>query len=32
LARMSRWMYATGWIVANAAQRPDVIAGFKLER
>jgi hypothetical protein len=32
LARMTRWMYATGWIVANAAQRPDVIAGFKLER
>jgi hypothetical protein len=25
-------MYATGWIVANAAQRPDVIPGFKLER
>ena len=32
LARMTRWMYATGWIVANAAQRPDVIPGFKLER
>jgi Zn-dependent M28 family amino/carboxypeptidase len=32
LARMTRWMYATGWVVANAAQRPDVIPGFKLER
>ncbi len=32
LARMTQWMYATGWIVANAAQRPDVIPGFKLER
>jgi len=29
---MTRWMYATGWIVANATQRPDLIAGFKLER
>jgi hypothetical protein len=32
LARMARWMYATGWDVANAAQRPAVDAGFKLER
>jgi Zn-dependent M28 family amino/carboxypeptidase len=32
LVRMTRWMYATGWIVATAAQRPDVIPGFKLER
>ena len=32
LAKMSRWMYATGWIVANAPQRPDVVPGFKLER
>ncbi len=32
LTRMTRWMYATGWIVATAAQRPDVIPGFKLER
>lgn len=32
LARMTRWMYATGWVIATAAQRPDVIAGFKLER
>jgi peptidase M28-like protein len=32
LARMGRWMYATGWIVASAAQRPDVVPGFKLER
>ena len=32
LAKMTQWMYATGWIVANAAQRPDVVPGFKLER
>jgi Zn-dependent M28 family amino/carboxypeptidase len=32
LARMTRWMYATGWAVANAAQRPAIDAGFKLER
>jgi peptidase M28-like protein len=32
LANMTRWMYATGWIVANAAKRPDVVPGFKLER
>lgn len=32
LARMTRWMYATGWTVANAAQRPDLEPGFRLER
>lgn len=32
LARMTRWMYATGWVVATAPQRPDVVPGFKLER
>jgi len=32
LTRMAQWLYATGWIVANAPQRPDVIPGFKLER
>jgi hypothetical protein len=32
LARVARWMYATGWMVANAAQRPTVEPGFKLER
>jgi Peptidase family M28 len=32
LARMTRWMYATGWAVANAAERPAVDSGFKLER
>ena len=32
LTKMTKWMYATGWIVANAAQRPDVVPGFKLER
>jgi len=32
LTKMTRWMYATGWIIDNAPQRPDVIPGFKLER
>jgi Zn-dependent M28 family amino/carboxypeptidase len=32
LARFTRWMYATGWLVANADQRPPVDPGFKLER
>jgi Zn-dependent M28 family amino/carboxypeptidase len=32
LTRMTQWMYATGWSVANAAQRPAVDPGFRLER
>jgi hypothetical protein len=32
LTRMTQWMYATAWYVATAAQRPDLIPGFKLER
>lgn len=32
LTRMARWMYLTGWYVANAAKRPAVDVGFKLER
>lgn len=32
LKRVSDWMFATGWMVANAAQRPTVDPGFKLER
>ena len=32
LERMTRWMYGTGWAVANAAQRPTVDPGFQLER
>jgi hypothetical protein len=32
LARMAQWMYATGWEVGNAATRPAVDSGFKLER
>ena len=32
LANMTRWMYATAWIVATAPQRPDVVPGFQLER
>jgi len=32
LTRMARWMYLTGWYVANAPKRPAVDAGFQLER
>ena len=32
LTRMAQWMYATGWLVAGAEQRPAVEPGFKLER
>lgn len=32
LTRMTQWMYLTGWLVANAPQRPGIDAGFKLER
>ena len=32
LRRMTQWMYATGWSVGNADQRPAVDAGFRLER
>jgi hypothetical protein len=32
LTRMARWMYLTGWYVANAPRRPAVDAGFRLER
>ena len=32
LTRVAKWMYATGWAVANADQRPAVDPGFKLER
>lgn len=32
LRRMTQWMYATGWLVGNAAQRPRLDPGFKLER
>ncbi len=32
LTRMARWMYATGWEVANTDVRPAVDPGFKLER
>jgi Zn-dependent M28 family amino/carboxypeptidase len=30
LARMARWMYMTGWIVANADERPAIDPGFVL--
>ncbi|MBF9252088.1 M28 family peptidase [Pontibacter sp. 172403-2] len=32
LARMTRWMYATGWTISQTPQRPAVDPGFKLER
>jgi len=32
LARVTRWMYETGRAVADAAERPGIDAGFKLER
>lgn len=32
LTRMARWMYLTGWFVANAPQRPAIDPGFRLER
>ena len=32
LTRMTKWMYLTGWIVANAKERPVIDAGFQLER
>jgi Zn-dependent M28 family amino/carboxypeptidase len=32
LRRMTEWMYRTGWKVANAAKRPAIDPGFKLER
>ncbi|HUQ84575.1 MAG TPA: M28 family peptidase [Gemmatimonadaceae bacterium] len=32
LTRMAQWMYLTGWFAANAAERPKVDPGFKLER
>ena len=30
LTRITKWMYMTGWIAANAAQRPAVDTGFVL--
>ena len=32
LKKMTGWMFRTGWKVANAAQRPNREANFKLER
>jgi hypothetical protein len=32
LQRMTEWMYRTGWKLANAATRPALDPGFKLER
>jgi hypothetical protein len=32
LTRMAQWMYMTGWLVANAPERPKLDPGFKLER
>jgi hypothetical protein len=32
LTKMTLWIYRTGWLVANAKDRPAVDPGFKLER
>jgi peptidase M28-like protein len=32
LTRMAQWIYMTGWLVANAPERPKLDQGFKLER
>jgi len=32
LTRMAQWMYMTGWLVANAPEKPKLDPGFKLER
>lgn len=32
LTKMTRWMYATGFNVANAVNRPRIVAGFQLEK
>ncbi len=32
LTRMTDWIYATGWLVANAPTRPPLEPAFKLER
>ena len=32
LARVTRWMYATGWAVSETVARPGVVPGFRLER
>jgi Zn-dependent M28 family amino/carboxypeptidase len=30
LTRMAKWMYATGWTVANNTRRPPIDSGFVL--
>jgi Zn-dependent M28 family amino/carboxypeptidase len=32
LTRVTRWMYGTGWLAANAVVRPRLDPGFRLER
>ncbi len=32
LTRMTKWMYLTGWFVANTPKRPAIDPGFQLER
>jgi hypothetical protein len=32
LTRMTKWMFMTGWIVANTRERPTIDVGFQLER
>jgi len=30
LTRIARWMYMTGWLAANARERPAIDSGFVL--
>ena len=32
VTRIARWMYATGWLVANTTDRPRIDPDFRLER
>jgi Zn-dependent M28 family amino/carboxypeptidase len=32
MVKVARWMYMTGWLVSQDERRPEVDAGFKLER
>jgi hypothetical protein len=32
VTRIARWMYATGWLVANTRERPRIDPNFRLER
>jgi len=32
LAKITQWMYATGWLISNTTTRPSLDPNFKLER